>query len=72
MVTTLKKVFNMASILPQAEQELLGSRWIAEIKSEQKWEKLFCKSEDVLGKLADEALDDLEKGRTKQICWDEL
>jgi len=62
----------MASILPQAEQKKLGSRWITEIESEQKWEELFRESEDVLSKLADEALEDLKAGRTEQIGWDEL
>lgn len=72
MTTLLEKAFNMASTLPQSEQGKLCSRWIAEIKSEQRWEELFGKSEDVLDKLADEALEDLEKGRTEQVDWDNL
>ena len=72
MPTLLEKAFDMASTLPHPEQEKLGSRWIVEIKSEQRWERLFSKSEDVLDNLADEALEDLEKGRTNQLGWDEL
>ncbi len=72
MTTLLEKAFGMASTLPQTEQEKIGSRWIDEIKSEQRWEELLSKSEDVLDKLADEALEDLEKGRTKQVGWNEL
>ncbi len=72
MTTLLEKAFNMASKLPQPEQDKLGSRWIAEIDSEQRWEELFSKSQDVLSKLAAEALDDLENGRTEQVDWDKL
>ncbi|MEW6679709.1 MAG: hypothetical protein AB1297_01635 [bacterium] len=72
MTRVLEKAFEMASILPQSEQEKLGFRWIAEIESEQRWEELFKNSQDVLDKLADEALEDLEKGRTEQIGWNEL
>lgn len=72
MTAVLEKAFNMASILPPCEQDQLGSRWITEIKSEQRWKELFSKSQDVLDKLADEALEDLEKGRTEQIGWDDL
>jgi len=72
MTTLLEKAFGMASTLPRSEQEKLGSRWIAEIKSEQRWKELFSESEDILDKLADEALEDLEKGRTEQVDWDKL
>jgi len=72
MTTLLKKAFDMASKLPRDEQDLLGDRWIVEIKSEQRWKNLFNDSEDVLGYLTDEALEDLEKGRTEQVDWDEL
>jgi len=60
MTTLLEQAFNIASRLPIPEQDKLGSRWIAEVNSEQRWEKLFSKSQDVLSKLAAEALDDLE------------
>ena len=70
MTTLLEKAFNMASKLPQPEQDKLDYRWIAEIESEQRGEELFSKSQGVLDKLADEALENLEKGRTEQVDWD--
>ena len=62
----------MALKLPLQEQDQLGDRWIAEIKAEQRWKQLFDGSQDVLDYLADEALEDMEKGRTEQVNWDEL
>jgi len=72
MTTLLKKAFGMASKLPLDEQDRLGDRWIAEIKSEESLKKLFDDSQNVLDFLANEALEDLEKGRTEQVDWDEL
>lgn len=35
-------------------------------------QELFSGSQDVLDKLAAEALEDLEKGRTEEVDWDKL
>ncbi len=72
MTPLLKKAFDMASKLPQDEQEKFASLWIAEMESEMRWENSFNESRDVLAFLAEEALEDLEKGRTDQADWDKL
>ena len=49
------------------EQNALARRLINEMVSEKQWEKAFAESEDVLDKLADEAIKEREKGETKLL-----
>jgi hypothetical protein len=43
-----------------------------EINSEKKWEKKFAETEDVLEKLAREALKEYEKGKTTALDVEKL
>ena len=72
MTKLLEKAFKEASKLPEFEQNALARWLIDEIISEKKWEKLFADSEDVLDKLADEALMEHAKGKTKPLDVDKL
>ena len=65
MTQLLKKAFEEASKLPELEQNALARWLIDEVISERKWEKAFAESEDVLDKLADEALPEHAQGKTK-------
>lgn len=56
MTKLLEKAFEEASKLPELEQNALARWLIDEIISEKKWEKEFADTEDVLEKLAEEAL----------------
>jgi hypothetical protein len=56
MTKLLERAFEKASQLPEVEQNALAKWVIEEIESESKWEKVFSGSEDILDKLADEAL----------------
>ncbi|HDM79315.1 MAG TPA: hypothetical protein ENG51_23060 [Deltaproteobacteria bacterium] len=56
MTKLLEKAFEEASKLPELEQNALVRWLIDEIISEKKWEKEFADTEDVLEKLAQEAL----------------
>ncbi len=56
MTKLLEKAFEEASKLPELEQNALARWLIDEIISEKKWEKEFADTEDVLEKLAQEAL----------------
>jgi hypothetical protein len=67
MTTLLKKVFDEVSKLPQSEQEAIAALILDEIASEQKWDELFAKSQDKLSQLADEALKEFKKGKTKPL-----
>lgn len=67
MTELLKKAFEEASKLSEWEQNALA-RWLMdEMVSQREWEKSFAESEDVLDKLADEALEEHKKGATKPL-----
>ena len=72
MTQLLKKAFEEASKLSELEQNDLAQWLIEEIISEKKWEKAFADSEDVLDKLADEALAEHAQGKTKPLDIDRL
>ena len=67
MARLLERAFKEASKLPEVEQNALAKWVIEELESEGRWEKTFSASEDVLDKLADEALGEHKKGRTKPL-----
>lgn len=67
MTELLRKAFEEASRLPEMEQNALARRLINEMVSGKQWEKAFAESEDVLDKLADEAIKEREKGETKPL-----
>ena len=64
MTQLLEKAFEQANQLPETEQNALGRWLIEEIISEKKWQKSFAESEGLLGQLADEALEEYDKGET--------
>jgi len=67
MTKLLNKAFEEASKLPELEQNALARWLIDEIISEKKWGKAFAESEDLLDKLADEALAEHAEGKTKPL-----
>jgi len=72
MTRLLERAFEEASKLSELEQNVLARWLIAEITSERKWEGSFAESEDVLDKLADEALAEHLRGETKPLDIDRL
>jgi hypothetical protein len=72
MTQLLEKAFKRVSKLPEIEQNVMAKWLIDELKSEKKWEKMFAESEDILEKLADEALVELAQGKTKPLDIDKL
>ena len=72
MTQLLEKAFKRVSKLPEIEQNIMAKWLIDELKSEKKWEKMFAESEDILEKLADEALAELAQGKTKPLDIDKL
>jgi len=72
MLTLLQEVFEIASKLPQEEQDALASRWIEEMNEEVKWGKTFAESQDALEALADKALEEIAQGKAEEIGWEEL
>jgi hypothetical protein len=67
MTKLLERAFKEASKLPEIEQNALAKWVMEELESEGKWERTFAASEDILDKLADEALTEHKQGRTKVL-----
>jgi len=72
MTKLLEKAFEEASKLPELEQNVLAKRLLSELAAEKNWGKAFASSEDILGRLADEAIDEHKQGRTKPLDIDSL
>ena len=72
MTKLLERAFEEASRLPEMDQNALAKWLLDELHSEAKWERTFAESEDLLEKLADEALDEKRKGKTTRLDPDRL
>jgi hypothetical protein len=68
MTELLKQAFTQASNFSEVEQNLLAKWILAEMDSEQRWNRAFARSEDLLSQLADEALAEHKAGKTKINC----
>ncbi|MFC1976158.1 hypothetical protein ACFLXQ_07150 [Chloroflexota bacterium] len=67
MTELLEKAFTEAAKLPKVEQDVFATWILKELASEQRWEKAFADSEDVLAQLADEALTEYQAGQTQEL-----
>ena len=72
MTTRLEQAFTEASKLSPMEQDVLADWMLAELRSEKKWDKLFANSQEVLSKLASEAIAEYRSGQTKELNPDQL
>ncbi|MBI5075821.1 MAG: hypothetical protein HZB62_11745 [Nitrospirae bacterium] len=72
MTKMLEKAFKEASRLPVVDQNAIAKWLLEELEAEKKWELMFAESEDVLDKLADEALAAHKKGKTRSLNIDSL
>ena len=68
----LEKAISEASKLPANEQEAIGAWLLAELESERRWSELFARSGSPLERMADEALEEQEQGRTTPLDPDHL
>ena len=74
MTRLLRQAFERASELPESEQDKLARFLLAELDSERRWAELFSRpeSEDLLERLADEALAEHGAGRTRPLDVEDL
>ena len=72
MSKSLEEVFAKLHELPEAEQDSIAAWLLEELESERRWEDLLAESADALGRLADEALIEHSRGRTKDLDPDQL
>jgi hypothetical protein len=67
MTKHLAEAFAKVSKLPDDEQDALAAILLEELASERRWTEAFAKSQDVLSRLADEALIEFKEGKTKPL-----
>lgn len=72
MTKALKKAFEAASRLPDADQDELAAAIIEELEADERWEAAFARSQNALERLADEALEEYRAGRTEPLDPDAL
>ena len=72
MTQLLEKAFEYASKLPEIEQNTLAKWLLEELEAERKWDRAFADSEDILGQLADEAIEAHRQGKTTPLDIDKL
>ena len=73
MTRLLEEAFERASELPREEQDKFARFLLAELGAERRWAELFSRpeSEEVLERLADEALSEHRAGRTRPLKVEE-
>ena len=67
MTKALEEVIREVSKLSEEEQDALAEAIRAELLSDEEWEESFAASQDVLERLAEEALAEHRAGRTKPL-----
>ena len=69
MTELLQRAFDRASELPENQQDEFARFLLAELDSERRWDELFSlpESDDLLDRLANDALDAHKAGRTRPL-----
>ena len=67
MTHLLEKAFSEVAKLPASEQDAVAALVIEELASEKRWSSSFANSQDLLAKLAEEALAEYASGQTKPL-----
>jgi hypothetical protein len=62
MTKALKKAFEVASRLPDREQDELATAILEEMSADERWEAAFAQSQQTLERLAKEALQEHRAG----------
>jgi hypothetical protein len=74
MTQLLEEAIREAQQLSESDQEAIALIILQEIDSERRWEQLFSRPEsaDVLSRMADTALADIQAGRARKLDLNEL
>ena len=74
MTKLLQQVFERVSELPDTEQDKFARFLLAELRSERQWIELFARpeSEELLERLAEDALSEHRAGRTRPLMAEDL
>ena len=72
MTSLLEKAFAQASKLPEAEQDLLASRLLAELEAENAFDDAIARSGDKLADLGRAAINEHRQGGSQPLEPDQL
>ena len=72
MTKALKKAFDVASRLPEGDQDALAAAILEELAADERWEAAVAAKPGALERLADEALAEHRTGRTRPLDPDAL
>lgn len=72
MTARLQQAFAEAAKLPEAEQEVLASRLLAELSDEDNFDRAIGRSADKLAALAREAIAEHRSGQTEALLPERL
>jgi hypothetical protein len=72
MTKLLEKAFAEAAKLPEPEQDRIAASLLQELADDAKWDAAFAASASQLERLAAEALEEYEAGRTEELGFDDL
>ena len=71
-MSQLELAFTEIQKLPPIEQNEFATWILAELRSEERWTKLFAKSGDILSRIADEALTEYRANKTEELDPEQL
>jgi len=74
MSELMEQAFQQAKQLPEADQEAIAAIILQEIESDGRWDELFARPEsnDLLARLADQALAGVRAGQAKKLDLNDL
>lgn len=72
MSQLLDKALAEVQKLPESDQDAIAAIILEELADERKWDEAFARSQDQLGRLADQVRQDIAAGRVQDKGIDEL
>jgi hypothetical protein len=72
MTRLMEQVIEKLRSLPEEKQDSVAGFVLSELEADRKWDATSTRYADKLRKLADEAIDDLQAGRTSELNPDTL
>ncbi len=67
MTELLEEAIAKIKTLPDNEQDTIATIILEELEEERKWERAFADSQDMLAKLAAEAMTEYQAGKTQEL-----
>jgi hypothetical protein len=67
MTDLLERAIAKLKTLPASEQDAIAAMILEELEDEARWDATFAKSQDVLAKLAAEAMAEYRAGKTQEL-----